>query len=487
MNTMLRLRSWLWAMGLLLVVQVLSAAEPEAGFRSLFNGKDLTGWAGRPQHWSVQDGAITGTTTKETPAQGNNFLIARDGDKDLVVGDFELRCSFRFTGDWGNSGIQYRSEALPNFVVHGYQADMETGTTYTGILYEEGGRGILCQRGQKVVIKDDSSSPGKPKIEVVDSVGDSKEIQAAIKQGDWNDYVVIAQGNHLQHFVNGKQTVDVVDEQASKAAKMGILALQLHAGPAMKIQFKDIRIKELSGGKAASDQEKMQGKWQAESLVRDGEAVPKSDVAGLRLRIEGNRYFLEGDTDPSEGTFELTEDVSPKAMNVTTAGGDEARAIYDVTGDTLKVCYAADGGSRPSEFKSESYSGRVLAVYRKAKQTDLDLVQGTWRAESIVRDGEAVPKADLAGLRVVVEGKRFTIEGDPNASGGTFELVEGTSPKAMDVTTSGGDMAPAIYEITGDALKVCYAADGGSRPSEFKSAAYSGRVLAVYRKAQSSR
>ena len=220
------------------------SGETLSGFKPLFNGKDLTGWAGRPQHWSVEDGAITGRTTKEDPAQGNNFLIAKDGDKNLIVDNFELRFSYKFSGDWGNSGVQYRSEDKGNFVVHGYQADFEVGPTYSGILYEEGQgrRGILAQRGQKTVVKE---ADGKTKIEVVGSLGDSKEIQAAINQNDWNDYVVIAKGNHLQHFINGKPTVDVIDEQESKAAKSGILALQLHAGPPMKVQFKNLRIKSL--------------------------------------------------------------------------------------------------------------------------------------------------------------------------------------------------------------------------------------------------
>lgn len=223
----------------------LRAQEVEPGFKSLFNGQDLTGWAGRTNHWSVQDGVITGVTTTNNPAKGNNFLIAQDGDKNRVVGDFELRLSYRFTGDWGNSGVQYRSTSLDNYVVHGYQADMEVGKDYSGILYEEGGRGILAKRGEKVVIREDVANPGKHKIEVTGSVGDTKEIQASIKAGDWNDYVVIARGNHLQHFINGQQTVDVVDEQESKAAKSGILALQIHAGQPMKIQFKNIRIKSL--------------------------------------------------------------------------------------------------------------------------------------------------------------------------------------------------------------------------------------------------
>src|SRR6266480_4959805 len=219
---------------------ILPAQETvEPGFKSLFNGKDLTGWAGRPNHWSVEDGAITGITSKENPAQGNNFLIAKSGDTNLVVDDFEIRFSYKFSSDWGNSGLQYRSKDRGNFVVNGYQGDFEVGPTYSGILYEEGGRGILAERGKKVVVKEDGQK------EVVGSVGNSKEIQEAIHKNDWNEYVIIAKGSHLQHFINGKQTVDATDEQESKAAKSGILAFQIHAGPPMKVQFKNVRIKEL--------------------------------------------------------------------------------------------------------------------------------------------------------------------------------------------------------------------------------------------------
>lgn len=223
------------------------AQSPEPGFTSLFNGKDLTGWRGRTNHWFVEDGAITGQTTTANPTKANTFLIATSGGTNLLVDDFELRLSYRFTGtQFGNSGVQYRSRDKGDFVVNGYQADMEVGLNYSGILYEEGGRGILATRGQKVVIRADSEKPDKPKIEVTGSVSDSKEVQSKIKAGDWNEYVVIARGNHLQHFINGMQTVDVTDEQKEKAATSGILALQVHAGPPMKIQFKNIRIKRLN-------------------------------------------------------------------------------------------------------------------------------------------------------------------------------------------------------------------------------------------------
>ena len=132
---------------------------PEPGFIKLFNGRDLTGWAGRSEHWSVKDRAITGITTRENPARGNNFLIARDGGENRIVDDFELRFSYRIIANndsgFANSGMQYRSAARDNYVVAGYQADFEAGSTFSGILYDEGGgaggRGIMAQRGQSVV------------------------------------------------------------------------------------------------------------------------------------------------------------------------------------------------------------------------------------------------------------------------------------------------------------------------------------------------
>ena len=221
-------------LGLALSVTVARGAD-EAGFKSLFNGTDLTGWEGNPKLWSVQDGAISARTTAEDPIKGNTFLIWRAG----TVDDFELRLSYRIVG--GNSGIQYRSKVADekNWVVGGYQADFEAGTTYSGILYEERGRGILAQRGQMTWIQPDG------KIRVVGSLGKSDDIQAGLKHEDWNDYVVLARGKHLTHIINGRVTVDVTDDQESKAATSGILALQVHAGPPMLVQFKNIRLKTL--------------------------------------------------------------------------------------------------------------------------------------------------------------------------------------------------------------------------------------------------
>ena len=349
------------------VGQTTLSFAAEEGFKPIFNGKDLTGWTGRRQHWSVEDGAITGRTTKEQPAQGNNFLIWTNG----TVSDFELRLSYKIvpnnTNGFANSGIQYRSKDFGNFVVGGYQADFEAGKTYSGILYEERMDGILAQRGQKTVVK---TVEGKTKVEVVGSLGKSEDIQAKIKDKDWNDYVVIAQGNHLQHFINDVPTVDVIDERTGgKAAKEGLLALQLHAGDPMTVQFKNIRIKSLGGAASAkSDLDQLQGDWALLERVANGERSSDEARSNVKLKIKDNQYFLETGDRPSQGSFKLTESGNPRLMDVTTQGGDELAAIYEISGDTFKVCYAVNGAARPTEFKSTEGSNHVLAIYKRKSQ-----------------------------------------------------------------------------------------------------------------------
>lgn len=215
----------------LLLAPICAAYADE--YQALFDGKSLNGWDGNTKFWSVKEGTITGQTTRDNPTSGNTFLIWRGGE----VKDFELHAKFKIVG--GNSGIQYRSIDKGNFVVGGYQADIDAEGNYVGILYEEKGRGILAQRGTKVEI----SADGKPTV--TGKTGESNEIAAAVKKEDWNDYVVIAKGNHLVQKLNGLTTVDVTDNDSKNAKSSGILALQLHAGPPMTVQFKDIMYKEL--------------------------------------------------------------------------------------------------------------------------------------------------------------------------------------------------------------------------------------------------
>ena len=208
-------------------------AADDAGFVPIFNGTSLDGWEGKPEFWSVKDGVVVGQTTAENPTKGNTFLIWRQGTLD----DFELSLEYRIAG--GNSGIQYRSKDYGDFVVGGYQADFEIGKTYSGILYEEKGRGILAQRGERVSIAADGmKTMGEP-------IGKTEDLQNVVKPGDWNNYRIVAKGPKLSHFINGQLMSEVVDQQEVKRAGEGILALQLHAGPPMKVEFKDIQLKRL--------------------------------------------------------------------------------------------------------------------------------------------------------------------------------------------------------------------------------------------------
>ncbi len=227
--------------GLCVLVALVSVAfaqessSPQA--KDLFDGKTLEGWAGDSDYWSVEDGAITGRTTPEKKLKHNTFLIWKGGK----LKDFELKLKYKLAS--GNSGVQYRSRDDGDHRVSGYHADIVGGANdrYSGILYDENGRGILAQRGQKVVIDEAG------KKNVVGSVGESAEIFKAIKPNDWNEYTITAKGNHLVQQINGVTTVDVTDEQTAKAVGDGILALQIHVGDPMTVQFKDIRLTELKG------------------------------------------------------------------------------------------------------------------------------------------------------------------------------------------------------------------------------------------------
>ena len=219
-------------------------APPESGMKTIFNGKDLTGWDGDPKLWSVKDGAIRGETTAENKANGNTFIIWNEG----TLGDFELRLSFRVSTA-NNSGIQYRSKHITDnvrndWVVRGYQHEIRNSDklpNVAGFIYDEGGltggRGRVCLVGEKAVWE------GKKK-EVTGKLIDEAGFAELFKVDDWNDVVIIAKGNHIQHYMNGRLILDFTDK-ADLALSEGILALQLHAGSPMWAEFKDIRVKDL--------------------------------------------------------------------------------------------------------------------------------------------------------------------------------------------------------------------------------------------------
>ena len=218
-----------------------TTASADDGWESIFDGKTLKNWDGNPSFWSVRDGAITGQTTKENPTKGNTFIIWRGGE----VGDFELKLQYKIID--GNSGIQYRSFEVPDqkWVIGGYQGDFEAGKTYTGINYgERTGRGILAGRGTHTSYDAEGEKTEK-------RFAESAELQKSIKHEDWNDYHIIAKGNHCVHTINGVKMSELTDND-KRALKSGLLALQLHAGPAMTVQFRKIQIKRTGGKKTAA-------------------------------------------------------------------------------------------------------------------------------------------------------------------------------------------------------------------------------------------
>ncbi|MEO1526103.1 MAG: family 16 glycoside hydrolase [Planctomycetota bacterium] len=220
----------------LFVLAILAFNTHGQEFESLFNGKDLSGWKGKDEFWSVKDGAIFGETTKEKPTKGNTFLIW-EGE----VADFVFKAKVRFQGN--NSGVQYRSERFgkpEDFVVKGYQADLHPKPEYFGMLYAEKWRGIVAQRFQRVVVGKDGKS------KVVGEVGDKNQ---KLVDTEWNELTIIAVGNRQIHQVNGVTTMDLTDNHP-EAKRSGILALQLHAGKPMTVEFKDIQLQKVEGKKA---------------------------------------------------------------------------------------------------------------------------------------------------------------------------------------------------------------------------------------------
>lgn len=201
------------------------------GFVNLFNGRNLNGWEGDPEYWSVKDGAITGVT--DGSLKMNRFLTWTGS----TIRNFDLQVKVKVTPG-GNSGIQYRGLSRPEIgldIVSGYQCDVVANTPeYNGMLYEERGRRILSHTGEKVII----DTEGQPWV--VDKLP-FKEFAP----GEWHDYRVLVRGNHHQHWIDGHPTADLIDLDEKGRAFEGVLAVQVHVGPAMTIQYKDFKIKHL--------------------------------------------------------------------------------------------------------------------------------------------------------------------------------------------------------------------------------------------------
>ncbi len=211
-------------------------SHDSTGFTAIFDGKSLKGWDGNPSLWRVEGDSIVGETTAANPIDVNTFLIWRGGEP----ADFELKLDYRINST--NSGVQYRSVELPDvgkWVLKGYQADIDAENTFTGQIYEERGRGFIALRGQFSYV-----APGhKPRA--MGEIGDGDALKSLIKVDDWNSLHIIARGNVLIQILNDQVMSMVIDDDAANRKMSGLIGFQLHRGPPMKLEIRNVMLKKL--------------------------------------------------------------------------------------------------------------------------------------------------------------------------------------------------------------------------------------------------
>lgn len=229
------------------------SVKDEDGFLEIFDGT-LTGWEGDTTYWRAEGGSLIGEVTPTTLLKSNTFIVWQGG----TPADFELKLEFKIA-ESGNSGVNYRSEVLEGVphALKGYQADIDGKNNYTGQNYEERKRTTLAYRGEKVVVhsQDNPSDPESLKAnvknnawakrDVTGSLGASDSLKTVIKNGDWNTCHIIAKGNHLQHYINGVLMSDVIDDDTVNRTMSGLLGVQVHVGPPMTVEYRNILLKQL--------------------------------------------------------------------------------------------------------------------------------------------------------------------------------------------------------------------------------------------------
>lgn len=205
------------------------------GFISLFDGKSLKGWkAADTSWWSIKEGAITAEITIEKPCKKNQYLFSEYGE----MKDFELKLMHRIVSEHNvNGGFQFRSSHYKIDDCKGYQVDNNTKTDWLVRLYDEFGRHTLAWRGERTIF-DKNGKVNSTKIS--ESQG-----KAQFKLSDWNEYHLICIGNKLTLYINGILMAEVIDNDPANFDHSGLLALQLHSGNPMLVQFKDIWLKKL--------------------------------------------------------------------------------------------------------------------------------------------------------------------------------------------------------------------------------------------------
>ena len=224
------------------------------GFVPIFDGKTLSGWDGDPTYWRVENGNLVGEITPATLLKTNSFIVWKGGQP----GDFEFKGEFTITAE-GNSGVNYRSDRLTDvpFALRGYQADIDGKNRYTGQNYEERKRTTLAYRGQKTTIpayagaatpegvRANVKNNAWAGLTVTGSLGSADSLKTLIKPEDWNTFHLIVKGNRLQHYINGVLMSEVIDKDTVNGKANGLLGVQVHVGPPMKVQYRSLMLKQL--------------------------------------------------------------------------------------------------------------------------------------------------------------------------------------------------------------------------------------------------
>ncbi len=367
-----------------IVVALAALALPASGlqersaFRSLFDGTSLAGWDGDPRFWRVEDGAIVGESTPTNPCERTTWLVHEGAQ----FADFELVCRVRI--GTGNSGVQFRSRRGAGYDVAGMQADLTGGPDWTGCLYEQEGRGVVAQRGQRVVLE-----PGNRSQEQV--VPDAT-VLAAWRAGEWNELRIVAQGERVVYELNGVRSCELVDREPERFAPRGLIAVQLHAGPPMRVAFTDVRIRELGPGETPA-----LAPFPAppSALEREPHWIWRADAPSAPRAWLARRFEVEPGFDRALLRGTCDNEVQVRLNGAIVAEGDDWQVLFEVDvtehlragANTLLAACGNEGGP----------AGLLLALdlEREGEPVARLVTDGSWSARADLPADLVAP--DLAG------------------------------------------------------------------------------------------
>ena len=381
---MLSIRNLIVVTSFVFVTFTSSANAQDGKFERIFDGKTLEGWRGDTKLWSVQDGAITGVTTDEAPLPYNKFLIW-NGE----VKNFHLRAKVRLIGN-SNSGIQYRSQQLKDageFVVAGYQCDIHPKPENNGMLYHERGRGIVATHGQKVIV----DKAGDKWI-----AGKTGPVQK-IELDQWNTFEIIANGNKLIHKLNGKVSAEIIDHHKEGRSMAGLLAIQVHRGPAMRVQVKDIELKRLAPGgmltiadaPIPADAKKVPGRAKRPAKKKPAKkpAANAKNRAAQMKKAAAAKVAAKGKPRPSGGIVAgpaTGENTATPVERITTADGFKVELLYSVPaekqGSWVNLCNDNKGRLIVSDQFGSLYRITPPAPGKTLSERDIEKVPADIRA-----------------------------------------------------------------------------------------------------------